>query len=136
MRMSDSKSKLPSQIKGACGEHYVASYLSGHGLIVAMPRAGVPGCDLFVATTKIGQPIRLQVKTGTQSMVAPKEEDEYYLWDTSYAVIDRDDSNLWYAYVWLKEWPREDHLPEVFFIPSKVVVKCMKERRRRKKTRP
>ena len=47
--------KRPSVIIGACGEHYLASYLSGFGLIVAMPRAGIPGCDLLVATSKGGR---------------------------------------------------------------------------------
>jgi predicted metal-dependent hydrolase len=32
--------KVDNAITGACGEHYVASYLSGSKLLVAMPRAG------------------------------------------------------------------------------------------------
>jgi hypothetical protein len=119
--------KRPSTVIGACGEHYVASYLSGFGLIVAMPRAGILGCDLLVATSKSGQAARLQVKTGTQSTKTTRESGKIYLWWTSPTVIKRDDPNLWYAYVWLKEWPQGEQTPEVFFVPSKVVVKCLKQ---------
>lgn len=119
--------KRPSVIIGACGEHYLASYLSGFGLIVAMPRAGIPGCDLLVATSKSGRAARLQVKTGTQSTKTHREEGKIYLWWTSPTVIKREDPNLWYAYIWLKNWPHGEQLPEVFFVPAHVVVKCLKQ---------
>lgn len=131
-----SQDKRPSVVIGASGEHYIAGYLSGLGLIVAMPRAGIPGCDLLVATSKSGQALRLQIKTGTQSTKTTKEEGKIYLWSTSYGAIDRDDENLWYAYVWLNGWPQAEQLPEVFFVPSKIVVKCMKECRRNKEKWP
>lgn len=116
-------------IIGACGEHYVASYLSGHNLIVAMPRAGIPGCDLFVAREKGGNAIRVQVKTGTEGPRNNKEVgSKISLWHTSKAAIERDDKYLWYAYVWLNDWPKEeDKLPEVFFVPSRAVVNCIKQ---------
>jgi hypothetical protein len=120
--------KRPTVLTGACGEHYVAGYLSGKGLIVAMPRAGIPGCDLFVSTLKSGRAVRLQVKTGTQSTRNDREEGKIYLWRTSSKVIQRKDQNLWYAYIWLKDWPDGNDLPEIFFVPSQVVVKCMKQR--------
>ena len=128
--------KSSTTITGACGEHYVAAYLSGAGLIVALPRAGIPGCDLLVSTEKGGQAIRVQVKTGTQSTRNDKEVGKIYLWSTSYSVIERNDKHLWYAYVWLNGWPGGDFLPEVFFVPSKVVVKCMQECRDNKETWP
>ena len=119
--------KRPSVVIGACGEHYVAGFLSGLGLIVAMPRAGIPGCDLLVAASKTGKAARLQVKTGTQSTKKDREVGEIYLWWTSPSVIKREDKNLWYVYVWLKDWPHGDSLPEVFFVPARVVVKCLKQ---------
>jgi hypothetical protein len=119
--------KRPSVIIGACGEHYLASYLSGFGLIVAMPRAVIPGCDLLVATSKGGRAARLQVKTGTQSTKTHREEGKIYLCWTSQTVIKREDPNLWYAYIWLKNWPHGEQLPEVFFVPAHVVVKCLKQ---------
>ena len=119
--------KSASSIIGACGEHYVAAYLSGYQLIVAMPRGGIPGSDLFVSKEKGGNAIRLQVKTaGTEAMKNDRAVGRIYLWRTSLAVIERNDRNLWYAYVWLKDWPKGEISPEVFFVPAKVVIKCMK----------
>ncbi len=128
--------KTSTAIIGACGEHYVAAYLSGFEFIVAMPRAGIPGSDLFVSLERRGRPIRLQVKTGTQATRRDKEAGKIYLWATSYSVIERGDKDLWYAYVWLKGWPSEESQPEVFFVPSKVVVKCMKDCRNNGDTWP
>ena len=128
--------KSDKAIIGACGEHYVAAYLSGCGLIVAMPRAGIPGCDLLVAREKGGHAIRVQVKTGTRATRKDKEVGVIYLWATSYKVIDVDDKHLWYAYVWKKEWPEKENLPEVFFVPSRVVASCMEKCRANNETYP
>ena len=121
---------------GASGEHYVAAYLSGFQLIVAMPRAGIPGSDLFVSKEKGGHALRVQVKTGTQATRRTKDEGDIYLWATSYAAIERNDKYLWYAYVYLNGWPNGEKVPEVFFVPSRVVVKCMRECRANKETWP
>lgn len=120
------KKKPDNAILGACGEHYIAAYLSGCGLIVAMPRGGMPGFDLFVTREKSGHAIRIQVKTGTQATKNHKQLGPIYLWATSYKVIELNDPYLWYAYVWLKDWPNGEFTPEVFFVPSSIVVECMK----------
>ena len=120
---------------GACGEHYVASFLSGWGLIVALPRAGIKGSDLFVAEDDFGHPLRVQVKTGKQSHGSDKI-GEYYVWDTSYKVIGRSDQSLWFVYVWLNGWPEKPNLPELFFVPSNVVINHMKTQEAAKKKRP
>ena len=108
--------KSTTALVGASGEHYVAAYLSGFQLIVAMPRAGIPGSDLFVSQEKGGHALRVQVKTGTQATRKTKEEGDIYLWATSYASIERDDKYLWYAYVYLNGWPNGQKLPEVIFV--------------------
>lgn len=128
--------KPATAITGACGEHYIAAYLSGFQLIVATPRGGIPGCDLLIANERGGHAIRVQVKTGTRSTKNDKDDGPIYLWDTSYAVINRDDKHLWYAYVSLNGWPNKENLPEVFFVPSKVVVTCMKDCRENNEKRP
>ncbi len=123
-------------ITGACGEHYIAAYLSGFRLIVAMPRGGIPGSDLFVSRETGGRALRVQVKTGTQATRNDREEGPIYLWQTPYSAIKRSDKHLWYAFVWLKGWPGEKNLPEVFFVRSKEVAKCLKRCREDKDTFP
>jgi hypothetical protein len=76
--------KTSTAIIGACGEHFVAAYLSGFQLTVAMPRGGIPGFDLLVTKEKSGHAIRIQVKTGTQSTRKTKKDGEIYLWSTPY----------------------------------------------------
>ncbi|MBE0619141.1 MAG: hypothetical protein IH605_00970 [Burkholderiales bacterium] len=119
--------KPATTITGACGEHYIAAYLSGFGLVVAIPRHGTPNFDLLVANDKGGHAICLQVKTGRKAYENRKTEGEIYLWDTPRTVIELDDENLWYAYVWLNGWPDNGNLPQVFFVPSKRVVQCIKK---------
>ena len=130
------KRSRSTAIVGACGEHYVAGYLSGFDLIVAMPRGGIPGCDLLVTKESKGQAVRLQVKTGTQATRNTKADGKIYLWSTSYKVIEQNNTHLWYAYVWLNGWPKSENSPEVFFVRSSVVIKCMKKCRANKESWP
>jgi len=125
---------VTTAITGACGEHYVASYLSGYGLIVALPRAGVKGSDLFVAEDD-GHPLRVQVKTGKQSYGSDRT-GQFYSWDTSYTVINQLDPSQWFAYLWLNGWPKEPNLPELFFVPSEIVVDHMKTQQAANNKRP
>ena len=67
--------KASTAILAACGEHYVAAYLSRFQLIVALPRAGVPGVDLLVASQKGGRAIRVQVADGDAEFFWMKRED-------------------------------------------------------------
>ena len=136
MTKKDAAKRTASAIVGASGEHYVAGYLSGLGLIVAMPRAGIPGCDLLVSSDRNGRALRLQVKTGRQATRKTRDVGPIYLWETSYSTIDRNDKHLWYAYIYLNGWPAGGNLPEVFFVPSSIVVTCMKQCRANKETRP
>ena len=112
---------------GACGEFYIAAYLTRYGLIVALPRAGIPGSDLLVMSTSGRRSLGIQVKTGTDSLRTPKwtEKKEVYQWSTSVFIIETHHENLWYAFVWLKDWPKAEELPEVFFLPSSVVAERM-----------
>lgn len=119
--------KKSTTILAACGEHYVAAYLSGFQLIVALPRAGVPGCDLLVASDQSGCSIQVQVKTGTRSKTTTKKEGLIYLWRTAFTAIEKECESLWFAYVWINGWPHGDVQPEVFFIPSNFVAKVLKE---------
>jgi len=126
-----------TNIIGVCGEHYVSAYLSGWGLIVALPRGGNPGTDLFVASASGGPGIRIQVKTGTDSYHSIKKEAEpHYRWPTTYSVIDQSDKSLWFAYVWLRHWPKGEEQPEVFFVPAAFVAERMRTVREEKRDKP
>ena len=119
--------KRPPNLVGVTGEHYVAAFLSGRSLIVALPRGGNPGTDLFVAEPAGGPSLRIQVKTGKDAQSTSKKEGvTYYSWDTSYSVVNGCDPSLWFAYVWLNGWPGDEKLPEVFFVPSKIIADFMK----------
>lgn len=119
--------KTDSAIIGACGEHYVASYLSGFKLIVAMPRAGVPGSDMFVSDVKNGPALRVQVKTGTQARRKTKAEGEIFLWYASKRAITNVSRYLWYAFVYLDRWPEGDREPTLLIVPSHVVAAQVKK---------
>lgn len=114
--------KTDTAITGACGEHFVAAYLSGHKLIVAMPRAGIRGSDLFVSSVKNGPAIRVQVKTGTQCRRKDPQEGEILLWYASRSAVDQINDYLWYAFVWLNGWPEAEAPPQLFIVPSTLVA--------------
>ena len=113
---------MATTIVGACGEHYVAAYLSGFGLITALPRSGIPGCDLLVTSKEGGYAVRIVVKTSNQALKRDKKLGKIHLWSTSASAIKLNDQHLWYAYVQLNDWPEKDTTPEIFFVPSAFVV--------------
>ncbi|MCA9223709.1 MAG: hypothetical protein KDA71_25535 [Planctomycetales bacterium] len=119
--------KVTTANVGACGEFYVASLLSAHNLSVGLPRGGAARADLFVGKEAGGPALRIQVKTGTQATKNDKEVGPIYLWSTTKKAIDDVDRFFWYAYVWLNEWPNNDRIPKVFFLPSKVVSDCIQK---------
>ena len=134
----DNVQKIPSSIIGATGEHYVAAMLSSTGLVVAMPRGGVPSTDLIVTRAVGGRAVSIQVKTGTTSYEKRKRkpEESYYLWDTGFKALNLLNDAHWFAYVYLNGWPTEGNLPKVFFVPSCVVVQCMRKQQEEGQKRP
>lgn len=125
-------------IVGTTGEHYVAAYLSGMGLIVSLTRGGIQSIDLLVASPSGGRPISVQVKTGANPgnhyVSAHKPKDNHWGWNTGPKALDRSDETLWYAFVFTDGWPESGRVPEVFFVPSEVVAKrIQKEQRKGKK---
>ena len=124
------KNELASGMVGACGEHYVAAWLTAHGFIAAIPRAGVPGCDLFVALERGGRALKIQVKTGRQASKTTREEGKIYLWSTAYGALKRKDHEYWYAFLWLNGWPAGPNHPEVFFVPAKRVISYLRGAKR------
>jgi hypothetical protein len=120
------KMSKTTAITGACGEHYVAAYLSALDFVVALPRGGVPSCDLLVTTESAGKSISIQVKTATSPLNKLRGE-HYYAWPTSAKAMNLVSNSHWYAFVNLNNWPENDTHPEVFFIPSNIVAAEIKK---------
>ena len=120
------------QLTGLCGEHYVSALLAGYDLVVALPRGGAARSDLFVADSKRGRALRVQVKSGRQSYTKYKRKYEgqgCYAWDTDRTIINLHDEGLWYAFVSLGNWPGKGpdlaEAPVVLFVPSAFVAERM-----------
>lgn len=121
--------KTSTAIKGACGEFYVASYLSALDLIVALPRGGVPSSDLLVTTPTAEKTISLQVKTATAPYNSSKKHGNYYAWSCSEKSLSVKSPTHWYAFVDLKGWTDGGENPEIYFVPSLIVaVELLKEK--------
>ncbi len=128
--------KTSTAVKGACGEFYVASYLSALGLIVALPRGGVPSSDLLVTTPDGGKTISLQIKTATSPYNPSKKHGNYYAWSCSEKSLSVKSPTHWYAFVDLKGWTNGGENPEIYFVPSgTVAVELQKEKEEYPSTR-
>lgn len=120
-------------LAGLCGEHYVAALLAGSDLVVAVPRGGAAREDLFVANSKRGRPLRVQVKTARDPAGKHKGKS-FCSWPTDCRIIEEQDESLWFAFVALRGWPKDPNLPEVLFVPSAVVAQRMEEEQGKSRT--
>ena len=113
--------KISTAIKGAIGEFYVASFLSAMGLVVALPRSGVPATDLIVTTHEGHRSISIQVKTSLSLINKSRKYGDYWSWDVSKKAKENTSKNHWYAFVNACNWPSSESYPKIFFVPSKEV---------------
>ena len=127
--------KSASAIIGACGEFFVASYLTGCGFIVALPRSGVPGLDMLVSNESGSVSFRVQVKTGREPF-GKSDKRPIHLWRTSYSVLENPSSSLLFAYVTLGDWPENDAAPDVLFVPNSNVQACLRQLQEEKSNFP
>lgn len=122
--------KLQNAILSACGEHYVASYLSGMGVVVAFTRGGTPATDLIVTSETGGRSVSLQVKAGglfSHTIYKRKPENNQWTWRAGSKAMDRAKESHWYAFVYIGDWPQGGDSPKVFFVPSKIVAKKLRD---------
>jgi len=123
------KEPFSSVIIGAAGEFYVASYLSALGLVVALPRGGVPSSDLLVTNTDGNKTISLQIKTATQALNRSKKYDDYLTWRLSTKSRGQNgcDSH-WYVFVDLRGWPKskDGYSPDIYFVPAQDINSIFK----------
>lgn len=121
--------KLSSSILCTCGEHFVASYLSGMGLVVALTRAGTPTTDMIVTSEAGGRSISLQVKAGgdhNHVVYKRNPENNYWVWRAGKRAMDISGKFYWYAFVAVAGWPKVEVPPTVFFVPSTAVKRTLR----------
>lgn len=119
-------------IVGNCGEYYVAAFLSGMGVKVAVERVNAPSKDLLVSFGE--QSITVQVKcgkAGNHEIRIKNPEESYWVWRVGKKCMDQSDKDHWYAFVCIGEsghtWPKSESPPKIFFVPSKVVAKTLRD---------
>ena len=123
MKMNSSaKSESSSQLTGVAGVHYVAAFLSFKGLHAVPTTRNVRGPDVLVSTIDGEQSLSLQVKTTMSAMRtrgrgAAKTPD-HYEWEIGWSSAKLSHSRLFFALVDLQHFER---LPDVFFVPSRVI---------------
>lgn len=117
--------KISSAIKGAIGEFYVASYLSAMGLIVALPRAGVPGSDLLVTTADGHKTISLQIKTSLYPLHKSTKDGNHWAWNVSAKARNGGSHLHWYVFVNGYNWPTYRDAPDLYFVPSEEVARIV-----------
>ena len=113
---------MSTAIKGAIGEFYVASFLSAMGLVVALPRSGVPSTDLIVTTHEGHKSFSIQVKTSLSPINKSKKYDDYWSWDVSKKARENRSKFHWYTFVNAYNWPSSESSPDIYFVPSEVVA--------------
>jgi len=120
-------------IIGNCGEYYVAAYLSGMGAKVVVERVNAPVKDLKVRFG--GHSVNVQVKCGrAYNFVIKKKNPEknYWVWQAGKKCMNISDKDHWYAFVSIgagergPTWPESECPPKVFFVPSKIVAKTLR----------
>jgi hypothetical protein len=122
-----STEKISTPIKGAIGEFYVASFLSAMGLVVALPRGGVPSSDLLVTTSKGHKTLSLQIKTSLSPINKSIKYGDYWSWDVSKNAKENKNEFHWYVFVNIYNWPNSGESPDIYFVPSKLVTDIVKE---------
>jgi hypothetical protein len=63
-------------------------------------------------------------------------EKTYWTWHTPFDAKDLADKSYWYAFVATNGWPSSGCIPDLFFVPSKVVASNIMLQFERGDTRP
>ena len=109
---------------GGAGVHYVASRLNARGYHVALTVGNVPAVDLLVSRADGASSVSLQVKTSQWALRTrgrgENKKPNHYEWDIGWNCARLNRGDLIFALVDLKNF---EELPDVFFIPSKVIAK-------------
>lgn len=117
--------KIPSNLTGTAGEHFIAYRVSCLGLVAALPRGGALGVDVLVSNQDGSKTLAIQVKTTDWAMRTRgrgKNKEPYELqFPLGYKSAKLDNPNLLFAFVDLKRLDDFKEQPDVYLLPSHVV---------------
>jgi hypothetical protein len=119
--------KHDNAVTGAAGEHYVAYVLNKMGYPVGLTRGGSPGVDLMATNPKTGSTVSIQVKTSRDAWRPRKiVADSHWAWHVGKKAESLEGKDLFYAFVALNDEGEKEQLPDIFIVPSEVVVETIK----------
>jgi hypothetical protein len=121
-----------TQFVGLAGEYYLAYALTVRRFHAALTRGNVPHVDILVSTPIGSRQLALQVKTARNAFRSGRFGHALWEWDVGPSAIGRSSTNLWYAFVDLREDSTHWN-PEVFFVPSLWVASWVKASHSRKR---
>ncbi len=115
-------SKLPANLIGAAGEHFVAYQMCCLGLVVALPRGGSPTVDLLASNPDGTKSLSVQVKTADWAMRTRgrgKAKAPHHLeFALGHKAATVNSENLFFAFVDLQSAAGLTMQPDVYIIPS------------------
>ncbi len=120
--------KLSQNKSGLAGEFAVMSRLFRNDYDVSFTFGNTKSFDIFAS--KDSKTFRIEVKTSS-SRANPYGEKrksawgEHYAWIVGNKILDRDCTNLFYAFVWFPKKTDENH--SIFIVKGEDVVKYIKE---------
>lgn len=121
--------KRPAQLTGVAGVHYVAAYLSYHGLHAIPTLPNIAGPDILVSTLDNERLVSLQVKTTAWAMRTQgrgnNKSPHHYEWAIGWSSARQCHPDLFFALVDLRDFghsDEEERLPHIFFVPSVVIA--------------
>lgn len=129
------KKMRTTAITGTAGEHYVAYRLARMGYLPALTRGGSPSVDILVANQTGTGTLGIQVKTSTWAWYQykrDKQKPNFWNWDVNPKATTLKGDRLFYAFVDLRDDPKDHQEPVVFIVPSKDVTELVKKKHTRK----
>jgi len=119
--------KRATALTGAAGTFYVASRLAFEGFNAAVTLGNAPMVDILVSSAEGDAKVAVQVKT-TEWAHRPagrnaEKNPAHYEWDIGWRTANKSPPDLILALVDLKQMKE---LPDIYFVPSSVVVEAFR----------
>lgn len=119
--------KIPANLTGTAGEHFVAYKLSCLGIVAALPRGGALGVDVLASSLDGAKTIAIQVKTtdwASRDRGRGPNKVAYELqFPLGHKSASLNNPNLIFAFVDLRGVDNHDLQPDVYLVPSDFVFR-------------